>query len=301
MQTSVSRTTTGSDVPPYVIPGFSALADDDTPEQLRAEGEARFLEHLPTIRQVLATTIRQHRMSFQDAEDLESTVLVRIIDRDYAVLRKFRGQCSWRTYLSVVIGRMYLDFRVAQWGKWRGSAVTRRSGDVAVLLERLTMRDGLPFGEACSVLAIDHGLTIDRDTLARLYATFRERPRAKGPHGRSDVPSAPPTATGLVEGCSGQELGLAITWLDQAVSRLAPQDRRLLQLRFGADMSVADVARTLGLNQQALYRRYTRLLSGLRRHLEEAGVSAIEVMAAIGSSNVDVNVDALHLRPVASA
>jgi hypothetical protein len=74
---------------------------------------------------------------------------------------------------------MCLDFRAAQWGKWRASAATRRRGDVAIMLERLTMRDGLTFDEACAVLEINHGVRPERDTLSRIYSQFRVRFRPR--------------------------------------------------------------------------------------------------------------------------
>ena len=42
-----------------------------------------------------------------------------------------------------VIQRLFLDARIAKWGKWRPSVSARRLGGVAVLLERLLTRDGL--------------------------------------------------------------------------------------------------------------------------------------------------------------
>ena len=39
------------------------------------------------------------------------------------VLRKFEVRSSLRTYLTVVVNRMYIDGRVKQWGKWRPSAI----------------------------------------------------------------------------------------------------------------------------------------------------------------------------------
>jgi hypothetical protein len=50
---------------------------------------------------------------------------VRIIDDDFAVLRRFGGRRSWRAYLAVVVQRMCLDFRIAQ---WRNGLTARRLG-----------------------------------------------------------------------------------------------------------------------------------------------------------------------------
>ena len=118
--------------------------------------EQLFLTHLSMIQGVAAAIARQHRLSPPDAEEFTADVQLRIIRDDYAVLRKFRGRCTLRTFLTVVIGRMCLDYRIAEWGKWRPSARSRREGDVAILLERLAVRDGPTFEEACTVLETNY-------------------------------------------------------------------------------------------------------------------------------------------------
>jgi len=64
---------------------------------------------------------------------------------DSAILRQFQMRSSLRTYLTVVICRLFLDERIARFGKWRPSRKAVRVGSTAVLFERLTMRDGLIF------------------------------------------------------------------------------------------------------------------------------------------------------------
>lgn len=49
---------------------------------------------------------RSIRLSPQDTEDLVAEVFVAIIDRDLAILRRFRGECSLATYLTVVARRV---------------------------------------------------------------------------------------------------------------------------------------------------------------------------------------------------
>ncbi|REK30295.1 MAG: sigma-70 family RNA polymerase sigma factor [Planctomycetota bacterium] len=51
-------------------------------------------------------TIRSIRISQQDRDDLAAEVFLGIIDNDFAVLRRFRGQSSLATYLAVVARRI---------------------------------------------------------------------------------------------------------------------------------------------------------------------------------------------------
>src|SRR5690554_6597075 len=100
-----------------------------------SSAEQLFVENLPLIHRVTAAVARQNRLSVDDAEEFAATVHLRLIADDYAVLRKFRGRSSLQTFLKVVIQRICLDFRDAQWGKWRSSAAARRHGEVAIRLE----------------------------------------------------------------------------------------------------------------------------------------------------------------------
>ena len=109
--------------------------------------EALFVSRLATIDSIVAALARRRRLSADDAADLSSTVRLRIMADDYAILRKFQGRSSLRTYLAVVIHRLYLDERVARLDKWRPSR--EREGPTAVLFERLPKRDGLTFESAC--------------------------------------------------------------------------------------------------------------------------------------------------------
>src|SRR5918993_5663749 len=73
--------------------------------------EAFFLSNLTLIDQLVASVARRHRLTSADAEDFRSTVYVRLIQDDYATLRKYEGRSSLRTYLTSVIGRLLLDQR----------------------------------------------------------------------------------------------------------------------------------------------------------------------------------------------
>jgi RNA polymerase sigma factor (sigma-70 family) len=257
----------------------------------RESCEQLFLTHLRMIQGVAAAIARQHRLSPPEAEEFTADVQLRIIRDDYAVLRKFRGRCTLRTFLTVVIGRMCLDYRDAEWGKWRPSARSRRAGDVAVLLERLTVRDGLTFAEACTVIETNYHLTVERDTLERIHARFRARTRPRFVSGEEsgDEPASPRSADDAVVGAEQNALvARATEALAAALTTIAPQDRLVLKLQFCDGLSVAAIARMLEIDHKELYRRLERLLGRLRAILESAGVIGPEVLAALGRSDSDL-------------
>ena len=49
---------------------------------------------------------RSVRLTSEDVDDLCAEVFLALLDRDFAVLRQFRGQCSLATYLTVVARRI---------------------------------------------------------------------------------------------------------------------------------------------------------------------------------------------------
>jgi RNA polymerase sigma factor for flagellar operon FliA len=254
----------------------------------RAAAEQLFVDHLTSIQRIIVAVARQQRLAADDAEEFGGTVLLRLVADDYAVLRKFRGRCSLATYLRVVIQRLCLDFRNAQWGKWRPSAVTRRRGNLAILLERLTMRDGLTFDEACAVLETNHGMSVERDTLARIHGQFRlRRPRSVGDDELVDLraPDGAPDRP-MLESEDSEQLSRALATLSAAMARMADRDQLLLQLRFADGLSVAAIARLLRLDQKWLYRRYTQLLKRLRRYLEHHGVVREGIVPLLGQTPV---------------
>ena len=108
--------------------------------------------HRPAIEQAIRAVCRRQRLLPEDAEDFAGVVRLHLIDKDFAVLRRFEGRSSLGTYLLAVITHLGQDWRNARWGKWRPSAEARRHGPVGLQLERLIRRDGFTLDEACETL-----------------------------------------------------------------------------------------------------------------------------------------------------
>jgi DNA-directed RNA polymerase specialized sigma24 family protein len=107
----------------------------------------------------------RHHLPGSEADDFGSHVKLKLIEHDYAILKKFEGRSNLRTYLTVVIHRLFLDYRIKAWGKWRPSAAAKRCGGVAILLERLTRR--------CSTCS--GGVRAEQDETIRSHVASRTR------------------------------------------------------------------------------------------------------------------------------
>jgi DNA-directed RNA polymerase specialized sigma24 family protein len=179
----------------------------------------------------------------------------------------------------VVVNRIFLDLRIARWGKWRPSAAAKRGGPVAVLFEQLTARHGLSFDDACTRLERAHG-PIDREALAALAGRLPVRVRWR-PVWLADVDDIPYAGEDpAARYATGQRADAAERFtaiLALALTALSPDDQRLVRRRFFDRASMTTVARERSLEPKALYRHLVRVLRQLRRLLEAHGVSQLDV------------------------
>jgi len=124
-----------------------------TPEEL-------FLSSLETVERAARFAARRGGLSPSDADDLAAAVKLALIENDYAVLRGFEGRCSLGTYVASIAHRLVADERIHTGGRWRPSAEAKRSGEGAVLLETLVVRDQKPLAEALRLVQqIDPAMT----------------------------------------------------------------------------------------------------------------------------------------------
>lgn len=239
------------------------------------------------IEDVLARICAARRLVIDVCEEFSSWARLRLIENDSAILRKFAGRSSARTYLITVVQRLYLDWRDKEWGKWRPSAQARRSGPLAIELERLILRDHLTFDQAMESLR-SAGIEHSRDECAALWAQLPQRP-SRRPTTESELADA--AAPAVVDEVAIDEQRARATRAGAAlatcVAALEPADRLIVKLRYEDGFSVARIAQLMEHDQKALYRKIDRLLAQLREALRAAGVLAADVSDLLGSSVVE--------------
>ncbi len=249
---------------------------------LSSEPEQWFLEQLPIIDRIIDAIMRRHCLGASEADEFGAWARGRLVDNDYAIPRKFQGRSTAQTYLTVVLGNLYRDFRNSAWGRWRPSAEATRLGPVAIRLEQLLYRDGVSLREASGVLN-SAGCTLSDAELARMAARLPARPKD-----REVALDASLVATNgdLAQIAGERERKLIHTAIREAVKELSDEDRLILRLRFWDDVSIANIARALQLEQKPLYRRLERIQGAIRTKLEVQGVSRELAMDTITESNV---------------
>ena len=136
--------------------------------------EELFLSNLDAIERAIAYVCHRNHLNPQDAEEFNSEVKTKLIEGNYAVLRKFEGRSAFSTYMTTVIQRLYFQWRVQMWGKWRPSAEAKRLGEKAITLERLLTRDGFTYGEALETLTTGTR-AYTREEVEAIYLRLPER------------------------------------------------------------------------------------------------------------------------------
>jgi len=240
------------------------------PEQL-------FLGHLPLIEDVIAHCCRRSRFQPEEAKDFGQEVMVKLIEDDYAVFRLSKGRSSIKTYLTIVIKRLLLDYQDHIWGKWRPSAEAEKLGRLAMRLERLRVRDEMSFGEACQTLW-GEGVTMSETELRDLDAKLppKSMRRFVGEESIQNEASRDPRPDEVVERNEWAADWKRITAkLLQALETLPAEDQILVRMR--TEYKVVDIARLRKMDQKSLYRRLDKIHARLEKELERLGVRRQDV------------------------
>lgn len=240
--------------------------------------EAVLVENLPLIDRIAAALARRNGLVGDDATEFPSWIKLKIVEDDYAILRKFRGESALSTYLTVVIAMLARDYRVQRFGRWRPSAAAQRSGPVAVKLETLVRQKGYRLDQAGELLRTSGDTELsDRELgalLSRCPMRSPMRPVVVGDESLATAEAEGAADVLVVTDETEQQRRRAWRALDDSLAAFPPDDRLVLRMKFWDEMSVADIARALSIEQKALYRRIDRLLVELKRRLTVAGVTA---------------------------
>jgi RNA polymerase sigma factor (sigma-70 family) len=246
-----------------------------------------FLEHLDLIDQIVRTTGRRRHLSAEQ-EEFAGFVRLRLIEDNYAVLRKFQHRSSMRTYLAAVIERLSLDFCVERWGRWRPSATADRLGPVAVLLERLVTRDGHSLEEAIEIVRTSRASELSPAQLHDIWAQLPARLKTTevGEEAAAAVPSALTSESNVEDAERRASVERLERTLRTAFDTVPAQDRVLVALRYDQDLPMVEIARLTGSSVPTLHRRLDRTIKALRHALTTSGFDPREVAGLIGHASI---------------
>jgi len=246
------------------------------------------IDHLDLIDQIVRTTGRRRHLSVAEREDFASFVSLRLIDDDYAILRKFQNRSSLWTYLAAVIERLSLDFCAEKWGRWRPSAMAERLGPAAVALERLVTRDSHTVEEAFALLRAHHGVNLSDAELRKMWAQLPARVRTSevGEEAAAAVPSGESSDAGIDDAERRDSVARLQAVLQAAFEAIPAQDRVMIALRFDEGLSMVEIAKLLNSSVPTLHRKLDKGIKHLRLSLTQSGFDPREVQNLIGHPSI---------------
>lgn len=256
----------------------------------REAAAALFLEHLDWIARAASRACSNKGVWGDDAEDFAAQVRMKLMEDDYAVVRRYVGTSEFKTYLATVVQRHLADFLREQRGRWRPSAAAERLGSPAVDLEALVRRYGYTLQEAGEKLRTAGRTTLSDAELARILGQLPERrplrPVVGEPATWLDAAPGSSRADERVTRAEADTRHAEIMGvLETALQQLEQEEQLIMRLHFAEGRTLADVARALRLDQKPLYRRVDRLRARLRARLESEGLNVDDVRGLLYGSD----------------
>jgi RNA polymerase sigma factor (sigma-70 family) len=238
-------------------------------------GEALFRSNLEVVEWAIQFVCQKHGLSVEEAEDFSSHVRLKLMDDDYAALRKFRGESKLSTFLVATISYRFLDYRNALWGKWRPSAKAVRLGVDARLIEQLTHRDEYSDDEAFEILRTNHHRNITRPEFEAILGQLPSRDKRRFEN--DEVLESLVSGDSPDQNILNEEKRIAWEQLLQATKEalleLTPEERLLLKLFDEDGLHMNEVAKVIGGDATVLFRRRAQIRARVRKRLTERGFS----------------------------
>jgi RNA polymerase sigma factor for flagellar operon FliA len=256
------------------------------------DAERLFLHELAAIERTIQFACRRGGLR-DNADDFSSYVKLKLIENDYAVIRKHDRRSSFAAFISIVVQRLLLDYRVREWGKWHASAHARRLGEAAIAVEAMLHRDGRTIDEALPAL-LRRWPELTRcqvEEIARTLPAHSRRPRPVDlDHAAEAIGSDATSVAEAAFEADRLQLSRKIAELVRSFMALLDEhDRLIFRFRFEAGLSVAEISRVRHIEQKPLYRQIDRMLLALRGQLEKAGIHAEDVEEILASRNTDLD------------
>jgi RNA polymerase sigma factor (sigma-70 family) len=240
------------------------------------------------IEGVLKFVCRKKGLRDDRADEFCQWTRFRLIANDCGILRSFKGESSFKTFLVTVIQNKYRDWLDAEQGKFRVTAEAKELGPVAANLELLILRDKMPFDEAAQLL-VSKGVATSLAQCDEVWGQLKRAPRRdlvsdEALENHQASPSLDP-----VEDEERQRLTRKVhAALVASIAALPPADNLILRLKYWDHVSVANIAKLQQTEQKPLYRRIEQLLKRLERDMAARGVTEDEVRDLFHGLGIDV-------------
>lgn len=242
-----------------------------------AGGREYFEAALPIIEDVIRFHAFRGRLGVEEREDFQSWAIYKLIENDYSRIRKFEGRSSLRSFLSVTIGHLLLDYWASKGGRRRPSSAAQLFAPDGIWLERY-LADGFTVREAIQLVKANHESRLSDDELYHITVqlpirTQRPKPAADSPVG--EIASDAPSPERILEGKHREQARARLeAALEKALGQLPAEERVFVRMRFEEGSRINEIGRAFHIPDKSFYRRFQRTLRCLRSSLEKAGIDA---------------------------
>lgn len=230
------------------------------------------------LEEIVAKTSYKLGADPEETDTVESRVKEELFEDDCKIVRQYRHESSFLTYLTCIVQRAFADLQVERMGKWHFSACSERLGPLAKKLERMIYREGFSPSDAIAVLLTSHP-EASRSQLEKLLEALPVKIRRPTKVSLEEVTAGLPASNPDILMITGErfELSERVTAIVQSfMETLADDERLLLQLLFESNMKISKIGERLKDRHKSLYRKRDGLLKRLREELLKAGIGKSE-------------------------
>lgn len=224
------------------------------------------------IENVVRTVGRRRYLSAEQLDHFRTAVHRSLQRNDFELLRAFDGRSTWETYLTTVIAREFFLFQGVLWGQWRPSLVAQQLGPVAILFEKLVRCDGQMVGDAMQMMRMLHCVTEPRHRLLRMSRRLR-----------LDESAAERSAEREHRVVGERQLAA----LREALKRLSPDDRLIIELRIRDQHPLHRIALILGLEVSRLTQALEHAKACIGESLLAQGIDREQVDGLLDHAGAD--------------
>jgi RNA polymerase sigma-B factor len=236
--------------------------DDDELVRRHHEGDRAALEELTARYRPLATGLaRRYAYTSESSDDLDQVASIGLV----AAINRYdpeRGRSLRAFAVPTILGELRRHFRDTGWSVHMPRPLQERSREVREITNKLTMemqRSPTP-REVATRMDLTVEDILESRAVRRAYSP--DSLDAPPKPGDDDVPRTWDSVHGRDE--DGYAKVEARAMLDRAMGALPEREQQIIRLRFGAELSQAEIGTALGISQMHVSRL-------LRRSLDRVG------------------------------
>lgn len=266
----------------------------ELPGAVLTDWKTRVLNHWDTI---TALSVRRFG-STSLAEEAALAALEGLSKDDWARLKKYKGEASFKSYLAVLVARLFEDFARKRFGRLRPPAWVSSLGGIWVKLFIALCQERLGLEWAVEAVHQGQGVSSRNEVEEAAYTLLGRIPDCGSSRGETELNEASEaeriqeadgdigayektqslelfqTLCSIILGKNNNIDGTAIhSKFSQLNISLSSEERLLLKFHFQDGMNVTEAGRMLSLNRFQVHGRLKRLMKKLRAEFDRVGLT----------------------------